>query len=108
MSVVALVPLPGPANGWVLGIPRRSSSVAGRSCWCTRLIGCSRPGSIGSSWPSVRRTQLARQLLGEVRRLVVAGGADRIASVAAALTAVGDDADIVLVHDAARAFVPVA
>lgn len=37
---------------------------------------------------------------------VVAGGATRQRSVAAALAEVGSDADLVLVHDAARAFVP--
>lgn len=40
------------------------------------------------------------------RATVVVGGADRTASVAAALSAVGDDTAIVLVHDAARAFAP--
>jgi len=48
---------------------------------------------------------LARQLLG-ARATVVLGGADRTSSVAAALAVVGDDADVVLVHDAARAFAP--
>lgn len=48
----------------------------------------------------------ARQLLGN-RATVVAGGSDRTASVAAGLAAVPDDVDIVLVHDAARAFAPV-
>lgn len=38
---------------------------------------------------------------------VVAGGAARQASVAAGLAALPDDADVVLVHDAARPFVPV-
>src|SRR3954469_11230640 len=37
---------------------------------------------------------------------VVAGGASRQASVAAALAAVGEDHPIVLVHDAARALAP--
>jgi 2-C-methyl-D-erythritol 4-phosphate cytidylyltransferase len=38
---------------------------------------------------------------------VVAGGTERQDSVAAALQALPDDVDLVLVHDAARAFVPV-
>ena len=37
---------------------------------------------------------------------VVAGGATRQASVAAGLAAIGDDVDLVLVHDAARALTP--
>ncbi len=50
--------------------------------------------------------------LAEARRLlpqpvtVIVGGVDRVASVAAALATVGDDVDVVLVHDAARAFAP--
>lgn len=46
----------------------------------------------------------ARRLLGGVT--VVAGGAHRSASVRAGLDAIGADADIVLVHDAARPLVP--
>ncbi|GGM04145.1 hypothetical protein GCM10011594_25460 [Nakamurella endophytica] len=53
-----------------------------------------------------RRAEAVR-LLGD-RAVVVEGGADRTASVAAALAAVADDKpDVLLVHDAARAFVPV-
>ena len=37
---------------------------------------------------------------------MVVGGRDRVASVAAALAAAGEDASVVLVHDAARAFQP--
>jgi 2-C-methyl-D-erythritol 4-phosphate cytidylyltransferase len=46
----------------------------------------------GSGWPG--------------RILVVAGGADRQGSVAAALSAVPDEFGVVLVHDAARALAP--
>ena len=62
---------------------------------------------------SVASDQLSRtrQLLDDQLRVdrltVVVGGADRTASVAAALAAAGADADIVLVHDAARALAPV-
>jgi 2-C-methyl-D-erythritol 4-phosphate cytidylyltransferase len=50
----------------------------------------------------------ARALLAGLpgRVVVVAGGAARQASVAAGLAALPDDADVVLVHDAARAFAP--
>ena len=54
---------------------------------------------------SAEQLESARQLLGESVTVVV-GGADRTASVSAALDVVGDDADVVLVHDAARAFAP--
>jgi len=40
------------------------------------------------------------------RAIVVPGGADRRASVLAALTAIPADVDVVLVHDAARPFAP--
>ncbi|WBB82502.1 2-C-methyl-D-erythritol 4-phosphate cytidylyltransferase [Micromonospora sp. WMMD882] len=68
--------------------------------------------------PSVRAVVVAapagdvpfvRELLAAVAPVtVVAGGAQRQDSVAAALAAVPDGAEIVLVHDAARALVPAA
>jgi len=45
---------------------------------------------------------------GDARVDVVAGGTGRTASVAAGLAALGQDEDVVLVHDAARALTPVA
>lgn len=48
---------------------------------------------------------LATAAAGETLRAVVAGGARRQDSVAAGLAAMPDDADVVLVHDAARPFV---
>ena len=54
---------------------------------------------------SATQVESARQMLGDSVTIVV-GGADRTASVAAALTAIGDEADVVLVHDAARALAP--
>jgi 2-C-methyl-D-erythritol 4-phosphate cytidylyltransferase len=51
--------------------------------------------------------ETVRRLLAPVAPVtVVAGGADRQDSVAAALAAVPDDVEIVLVHDAARALTP--
>lgn len=47
----------------------------------------------------------ARELL-DGRAVVVAGGADRRASVALGLAALGPDVDVVLVHDAARCLAP--
>lgn len=44
---------------------------------------------------------------GRAAAVVVAGGATRQASVAAALNSLPDDVDVVLVHDAARPLVPV-
>ena len=47
----------------------------------------------------------ARELLAH-RATVVIGGADRVRSVSAALAVAGDDAEVILVHDAARSFAP--
>jgi 2-C-methyl-D-erythritol 4-phosphate cytidylyltransferase len=49
-------------------------------------------------------TLLADDLAAEKVAAAVAGGATRAASVAAGLAAVPDDADLILVHDAARPF----
>jgi 2-C-methyl-D-erythritol 4-phosphate cytidylyltransferase/2-C-methyl-D-erythritol 2,4-cyclodiphosphate synthase len=49
----------------------------------------------------------AQRLLGD-RAIVVAGGAHRPASVARCLAVLGNDVDVVLVHDVARAFAPAA
>lgn len=51
------------------------------------------------------RLEYARELLGD-RATVVVGGVDRTASVRAALASVDDAAEVILVHDAARAFAP--
>ncbi len=54
---------------------------------------------------SADQVDRATELLG-TRATVVIGGADRTSSVFAALALVEDDADVILVHDAARAFAP--
>ena len=53
----------------------------------------------------VDQRSLAEELLGD-RATVVVGGADRVASVSAALAVAGDDVEVILVHDAARSFAP--
>ena len=63
------------------------------------------------SAPEGRTSEVAEQLatdasLAGVRVAVVPGGPSRQASVAAALAALSADADVVLVHDAARALAP--
>lgn len=47
-----------------------------------------------------------RTVLGDRPAIVVEGGADRVRSVGSALAVVPDDADVVLVHDAARCLCP--
>lgn len=54
----------------------------------------------------VTATLAADPVVARARVRVVDGGASRQASVAAALAAVGPEADVVLVHDAARALTP--
>ena len=100
-SVVALVPAAG--RGVRLGsdTPKALVTLAGEALLvhAVRALTSSR---------TVERVVVAApaELLDEVRALVpdatvVAGGATRVASVAAALAAAGE-ADVVLVHDAAR------
>jgi 2-C-methyl-D-erythritol 4-phosphate cytidylyltransferase/2-C-methyl-D-erythritol 2,4-cyclodiphosphate synthase len=54
-----------------------------------------------------RAERIARAVPGTASVTVVAGGHTRQRSVAAGLDAVGDEIDVVLVHDAARVFTPV-
>jgi 2-C-methyl-D-erythritol 4-phosphate cytidylyltransferase len=67
-------------------------------------VGCVVVAAPPDSAPEVR--DLLSSLSERVDVLVVAGGASRQMSVAAALAAVPDRYDIVLVHDAARALAP--
>lgn len=67
-----------------------------------------REAGVDDVYVAVGATELddARALLGD-QAFVVAGGDDRVASVRAALHATTHDPEVFLVHDAARAFVPV-
>ena len=73
------------------------------------LLACGEVSSLVVVVPADRREEARALLSGlacPVR--VVAGGAARQASVAAGLAALPDEADVVLVHDAARPFPPAA
>jgi 2-C-methyl-D-erythritol 4-phosphate cytidylyltransferase/2-C-methyl-D-erythritol 2,4-cyclodiphosphate synthase len=104
MTVVALVPAAGRGERLGAGVPKAFARVAGRTLLEHAVEGLSDAGvdrivvAVG-----VDELELARSLL-PTDIAVVAGGADRVASVRAALAVVGDDATVVLVHDAARAF----
>lgn len=106
MTVVALVPAAGRGERLGLGIPKAFVDVAGRPL-LAHAVAALLAGGVDRVVVAVPPSQLehAAGLLG-TQVSVVAGGADRTASVAAALLAAGPDADVVLVHDAARAFVP--
>ncbi len=106
MSVVALVPAAGTGERLGASVPKAFVVVAGRELLVhavDRLL----TAGVDRVIVSVAADQLARTraLLGD-RAGVVVGGADRTASVAAALAHAGRDADVILVHDAARAFAP--
>jgi 2-C-methyl-D-erythritol 4-phosphate cytidylyltransferase/2-C-methyl-D-erythritol 2,4-cyclodiphosphate synthase len=118
MTVVALVPAAGRGERLGASIPKAFVTVGGLTllqhavaslagAGVDRIVVAVAPERIGPT----------RELLGEavtvpsdparsVPVTVVPGGADRVASVAAALQAVDDGADVLLVHDAARAFQP--
>ena len=72
-----------------------------------RLRSCPSVGPIVVAAPPGAVSAVA-DLLAELSVVVVAGGAERQDSVAAGLAALPPEVDLVLVHDAARAFVPVA
>lgn len=106
MTVVALVPAAGRGERLGLGVPKAFVEVAGRPL-LAYAVQALLAGGVDTVVVAVAESELDRAvaLLGPQVR-VVAGGADRTASVAAALLAAGGDAEVILVHDAARAFVP--
>lgn len=109
MSVGAIVPAAGAGTRLGAGRPKAMVQVAGEPLLlhCVRrLRACPSVGPIAVAAPADAVDEI-RVVLAGCDVIVVAGGADRQASVAAGLTAL-PAADWVLVHDAARAFVPVA
>ncbi|HVU71664.1 MAG TPA: 2-C-methyl-D-erythritol 4-phosphate cytidylyltransferase [Mycobacteriales bacterium] len=105
-SVVALVPAAGRGERFGGDVPKALVELAGEPLvvHAVRALLSSR---------AVTQVVVAAppELLADVQRLlpgavVVAGGATRVASVAAALAAADADADVVLVHDAARPLAP--
>lgn len=97
-----------------LGEPKAFVRVAGRTLLAhavASVLGMTAPAQIIVVAPGGRvdaAGAIARELAGPVADhvSVVAGGATRQESVAAGLSAVADAVDVVLVHDAARAFTP--
>lgn len=106
MSVVALVPAAGRGERLGLGVAKAFVVVGGAPLLVhavRRLL----DAGVDQVVVAVGSAELAtaRALLAGAATVVV-GGADRVSSVRAALAAADDDADVVLVHDAARPFVP--
>lgn len=107
VTVVAVVPAAGTGERLGAAVPKAFVAVADRELLVHAVDKLADAGvdrivvAVASD-----RVDLARRLLGD-RATVVIGGADRTASVAAALSVVDEAADVILVHDAARAFAPV-
>jgi 2-C-methyl-D-erythritol 4-phosphate cytidylyltransferase len=86
--------------------PKALVPLAGRPlvCWAVEGLRAGGVAELIVTVPAAERQAFADALGPEVR--LVDGGATRTASVRAALAAVGERADAVLVHDAARPFTP--
>jgi len=109
--VTALVVAAGRGERLGAGEPKALIEVAGTALVSHAVAGLLAAPSVGSVVVAAPATHLDRvRALVDPRCQVVAGGPTRAESVRRALAAVpADDAlDVLLVHDAARAFVPVA
>jgi 2-C-methyl-D-erythritol 4-phosphate cytidylyltransferase/2-C-methyl-D-erythritol 2,4-cyclodiphosphate synthase len=108
MTVAAIVPAAGSGERLGAGVPKAFVRVGGREL-LVHAVDRLRAADVATIVVAVSTDGLdrARDLVGDVATVVI-GGADRTASVAAGLRAVPPAADVILVHDAARAFAPVA
>jgi 2-C-methyl-D-erythritol 4-phosphate cytidylyltransferase/2-C-methyl-D-erythritol 2,4-cyclodiphosphate synthase len=105
MTVVALVPAAGRGERLAADVPKAFVRVAGRTLLEHAIAGL-RAAGVDRMVAAVGSAELgdANDLLRAHDVMVVAGGDDRVASVTAALAHAGDDAEVILVHDAARPF----
>lgn len=106
MTTAAVVPAAGSGERLAAGAPKAFVDLGGRPMLSHALAGLRESGVVDRIVVAVpsNRTDEAKLLFGG-DAVIVAGGADRTASVGLALRAV-DDAEFVLVHDAARALTP--
>ena len=106
-TVAAVVPAAGSGERLGAGIPKAFCEVDGRTLLDRAVGGLQESGVVDHVVVAVpaARVDEAKRALGE-RATVVAGGADRTASVSLALAALAGDPEFVLVHDAARALTP--
>ena len=108
-SVVAVVPAAGSGERLAAGIPKAFCELDGRTLLERAVDGLLESEVVGHVVVAVPtdRIDQAKQLLGE-HATIVAGGADRAASVSLALSALAAAAaqEFVLVHDGARALTP--
>jgi 2-C-methyl-D-erythritol 4-phosphate cytidylyltransferase len=109
-TVGVIVPAAGAGSRLGPGEPKALRLLAGEPLLLhavRRLRACPSVGPVVVAAPAAAVSEVAALLAGlDVQ--VVAGGAERQDSVRAGLGALPSDVDLVLVHDAARAFVPVA
>ena len=107
MTIGVVVPAAGTGTRLGPGSPKALRELAGEPLLVhavRRLLACPSVGPVVVAAPPALVAQVQALLPGVV---VVAGGAERQDSVAAGLAALPPEVDLVLVHDAARAFVPV-
>ncbi|CAA9280012.1 MAG: 2-C-methyl-D-erythritol 4-phosphate cytidylyltransferase [uncultured Blastococcus sp.] len=106
MHAVGIVAAAG--SGLRLGaeLPKALVPLGGRPlvCWAVEALRAGGVGDVVVTAPADQRAAFAAVLPADVH--VVDGGPTRTASVRAGLAAVGPDADVVLVHDAARPLTP--
>jgi 2-C-methyl-D-erythritol 4-phosphate cytidylyltransferase len=112
-DVAVLVPAAGLGTRLGPGLPKAMRELGGASLLVhavRRLVRAPSVGGLVVAVPAQRLAEVEQSLAGEVppgvRLDVVAGGDTRQASVAAALAVAPAAFEYVLVHDAARAFVP--
>ncbi len=107
MTIVALVPAAGRGERLGLGIPKAFAAV-GSAPLLLHAVRRLHEAGVDQIVVAVGTAELdaASGLLAGLAQVVI-GGADRVASVRAALSHADPAADVILVHDAARAFVPV-
>lgn len=107
MSVVAIVPAAGRGERLGLGRPKALAVVGGLTLVARAFDGLVEGGVDAVVVVAPAGDEGAvRSALGCRRATVVPGADDRVGSVAAALDALPDDAEVVLVHDAARCLCP--
>ena len=107
MSVAAIVPAAGRGERLGLGRPKALAVVGGLSLVARAVDGLVEGGvDVVVVVAPPDDEDAVRAALGARRVTVVPGADDRVGSVAAALDALPDDAQVVLVHDAARCLCP--
>ena len=107
-GVVAVLPAAGSGVRLGAGVPKAFVGLAGVPMLVRAVDGLLASDVVGHVVVVVPADQVdaAAAMLTGRPATVVAGGADRTASVAAGLAATGTDAEVVLVHDAARPLTP--